>query len=173
MAQIQRTGIRRCAMLRDMTFGKRLAEACALAGLTQDEIGNLLGRDQTTINKWMRKGINPRGMVDVANRASQELEARGVSVSALWLLTGEGPGPARPSWSDATAVVNPLATEINEAADAREDYNMQTEVAMMTELIRRLDPTRRAALQRYAWRLFDDMRSKEATDHQGPTRVRG
>lgn len=67
------------------TFGERLRLARETAGLTQEQLADLLGVDQVQVSKWERGNTQPR---------MDRLQRIGAAVGFLdWLLTGEGKSP--------------------------------------------------------------------------------
>lgn len=65
------------------TVGSRIKHARERAGLTQAELGERLGVDQTYVSRWERDEITPRG--------STRLKiANALGVRTEWLRTGEG-----------------------------------------------------------------------------------
>ena len=82
------------------TFGDRLAGAREAAGLSQTELATRLGVRLETLEAWEDDLADPR-----ANRL--QMLAGMLSVSLMWLLTGEGEGLDGP--------VEPVAEEGREA----------------------------------------------------------
>lgn len=168
MAQIQRTEACPFVILSDMTFGARLAEACALVpGMTQDDIGDLLDAHQTTVNKWIKQGVNPRGLVKTANKASRKLRDKGVVVSAHWLLTGEGVGPIQKDRfvrDNTDAEVNQPETSMNESGDVEEVSPMSpVERMAFIDLLDGMLPDQRASwYERMAGRGRKKIKGREA-----------
>lgn len=72
---------------KETTFGDRLAGARELSGMDQAQLARRLGVKEKTLEKWENDHSEPR-----ANRLS--MLAGLLNVSILWLLTGEGEGPA-------------------------------------------------------------------------------
>ena len=71
----------------ETTFGDRLAGARELSGMDKAQLARRLGVKEKTLEKWENDHSEPR-----ANRLS--MLAGLLNVSILWLLTGEGEGPA-------------------------------------------------------------------------------
>lgn len=67
------------------TFGDRLARAREFAGMSQAQLARRLGVKTTTIRNWESDRSEPR-----ANRL--QMLAGLVSVSMVWLMSGEGDG---------------------------------------------------------------------------------
>lgn len=69
------------------TFGDRLAAARDAAGLSQAHLAKRLGVKKSTVERWEEDRAEPR-----ANRL--QMLAGILNVSLIWLMTGEGDGPA-------------------------------------------------------------------------------
>ena len=85
------------------TFGERLAGAREGAGLTQEDLAQLVGVRLTTLQNWEEDLAEPRG-----NRL--QMLAGMLNVSLTWLLTAEGDGLQSPD-----AAPQPLTVEAEEA----------------------------------------------------------
>jgi transcriptional regulator with XRE-family HTH domain len=62
-----------------------MREAREAKGLTQDELGQMVGRTRESINRWENRKSAPR--MGPALRAL----ARALDVELLWLIKGKGP----------------------------------------------------------------------------------
>ncbi|MFO6462896.1 helix-turn-helix domain-containing protein [uncultured Jannaschia sp.] len=71
----------------ETTFGDRLSGARSASGYTQAQLAENIGVKLKTIRAWEEDRAEPR-----ANRVS--ILAGVLNVSLVWLLTGEGDGPA-------------------------------------------------------------------------------
>ena len=83
------------------TFGDRLTAAREAAGMTQKEFATRLGVRLTTVQAWENDLAEPR-----SNRL--QMLAGMLSVSLMWLLTGEGDGLSGPRGG---AAASPAATD--------------------------------------------------------------
>lgn len=111
------------------TFGDRLAAARDAAGLSAPQLAKRLGVKRSTIDNWEDDRAEPR-----ANRL--QMLAGVLNVSLVWLMTGEGDGPAYDAESDATG-----------AADAlRELGEIRAEQRRLAERAGRLEKRLRALL---------------------------
>ena len=100
------------------TFGDRVAGARESAGMTQAELARRLGVKKKTLESWENDHSEPR-----ANKLS--MMAGMLNVSLLWLLSGEGDGPAHPAQSgelpegvvDLLAEVRDIGAQLTLASD--------------------------------------------------------
>lgn len=107
------------------TLGDRIAAAREALALTQKELADRLGVRRKTLTEWEDDRSEPR-----ANRL--HLMAGVLGVSLIWLMTGEGDGPAAPPTAD-------LATQ--DRARLREDIVALRRLALT--MIERLDSLER------------------------------
>lgn len=70
-----------------LSFGERLLIAREAAGLTQQQLADLLKVDQVQVSKWERGGTRPR---------FERLEAM-TAVLGDWVVTGRGQPPRKRS----------------------------------------------------------------------------
>ncbi len=75
------------------TFGDRLALAREAQGMTQGQLGRRLGMRVATIKNWEADRSAPR-----ANKL--QMMAGLLNVSIMWLMTGNGDGPAASTETD-------------------------------------------------------------------------
>lgn len=114
------------------TFGDRLAGAREIAGMTQADLAKRLGVRKKTLDAWENDHSEPR-----ANRLS--MMAGLLNVSLLWLLTGEGDGPAVPV---GTGVLSDGVTDL--LAEVR---NIGKHLTLASDRLVRLEKELRAQLK--------------------------
>ncbi|NCQ24291.1 MAG: transcriptional regulator [Rhodobacteraceae bacterium CG17_big_fil_post_rev_8_21_14_2_50_63_15] len=116
------------------TFGDRVAGARERAGMSQEEMARRLGVKLKTIKAWENDQAEPR-----ANKLS--MMAGLLSVSLLWLLSGEGEGPDAPGTVELSPDVTDMLTEIRD---------IRAQLALSTDRLGRLERILRARLQEHA-----------------------
>ncbi|MCZ7675321.1 MAG: helix-turn-helix transcriptional regulator [Roseovarius sp.] len=90
------------------TFGDRVAGARERTGMSQADLAKRLGIKLKTLRAWENDLSEPR-----ANKLS--MMAGLLNVSLLWLLSGEGNGPAAPEdGAELSSDVADLLTEIRD-----------------------------------------------------------
>ncbi|MEM9795388.1 MAG: helix-turn-helix transcriptional regulator [Pseudomonadota bacterium] len=111
------------------TFGDRLAGARETAGLSQADLARRLGVKVKTLRAWEVDQSEPR-----ANRV--QMLSGLLNVSLVWLMTGEGEGPALPG----------EPAESGDGELLRELVRAQRESERLTDRLRVLESRVRARL---------------------------
>ncbi|MBZ0124484.1 MAG: helix-turn-helix domain-containing protein [Roseovarius sp.] len=100
------------------TFGDRVAGAREHAGMSQADLAKRLGVKLKTLSAWENDLSEPR-----ANKLS--MMAGLLNVSLLWLLSGEGTGPAAPE--DSGELSRDVAELLTEIRDIRAQLSRSTD----------------------------------------------
>jgi len=117
------------------TFGDRVAGARERAGMSQADLARRLGVKLKTLKAWENDTSEPR-----ANKLS--MMAGMLNVSLLWLLSGEGQGPAGPEDAgELSPDVTGLLTEIRD---------IRAQLARSADRLGRLEKTLRQQLKEEA-----------------------
>lgn len=90
------------------TFGDRLEAAREAAGLSGEELAQVLGVRDTTIEEWEADAWEPR-----ANR--MQMLAGMLNVSLTWLMTGKGDGLPAPAAISSNSAASDTARPLNPA----------------------------------------------------------
>lgn len=91
----------------ETTFGDRLTGAREASGMSAAQLAKRLGVKKKTLEQWENDHSEPR-----ANRLS--MLAGLLNVSLLWLLTGEGDGPAGPAGPELSRDAHLLMAELRD-----------------------------------------------------------
>lgn len=94
------------------TFGDRLARAREFAGMSQAQLARRLGVKTTTIRNWESDRSEPR-----ANRL--QMLSGLVSVSMVWLMSGEGDGGPTMQDQDVGPELSGLRDVLDQLRDLR------------------------------------------------------